>query len=243
MHPKLLSDVSADENFFGKSVSISGDTAIVGATVDYDNGEKTGSAYIFYRDYGGTDNWGQVKKLHANNAAAYDDFGFRVSISGDTAIVGAVGDDDGLGAAYIFSRNHGGTDNWGQVKKITAPNRMDDDEFGESVSISGATAFVGACAYFADSDNGSVYIFSQNQGGVNNWGLVEKLTASDGEDDDYFGGSMSISEGAAIVGASGDDDNGNNSGSAYIYVLEVLPGEATLITPSGTITEGNPKYT
>ena len=83
---------------------------------------NSGSAYIFYRDQGGADNWGQVKKLTASDGAANDYFGFSVSISGDTAIVGAYGDDDNgvnSGSAYIFSRDQGGADNWGEVKKLT----------------------------------------------------------------------------------------------------------------------------
>ena len=218
---KLLASDGAAEDSFGINVSISGDTAIVGAYGDDDNGDESGSAYIFSRDQGGTDNWGEVKKLLAGDGAADDYFGISVSISGDTAIVGAVWDDDNgdeSGSAYIFSRDQGGSDNWGEVKKLTAGDGTASDEFGRSVSISGDTAIVGADQ---DNDNGlnsgSAYIFSCNQGGADNWGEVKKLTAGDGAANDEFGYSVSISEDTAIVGAHYDDDNGSYSGSAYIY--------------------------
>jgi hypothetical protein len=218
---KLLPGDGAGSDHFGGSVSISGDTAIVAANGDDDNGSGSGSAYIFSRDQGGADNWGQVKKLLPGDGAADDYFGHSVSISGDTAIVGAYGDDDngsGSGSAYIFTRDQGGADNWGQVKKLLPGDGAAGVWFGASVSISGDTAIVGARW---DDDNGSssgsAYIFSHDQGGADNWGEVKKLLASDGAAGDEFGYSVSISGDTAIVGAMWDDDNGNNSGSAYVY--------------------------
>jgi hypothetical protein len=99
---KLLAGDGSSNDYFGYSVSISGDSAIVGAYGSY-----YGSAYIFSRNHGGTDNWGEVKKLLASDGVS-SVFGYSVSISADTAIVGAWSDDDNgesSGAAYIFSRN------------------------------------------------------------------------------------------------------------------------------------------
>ena len=143
---KLLASDGAAEAKFGQSVSISGDTAIVGAPWDDYNGTDSGSAYIFSRNQGGTNNWGQVKKLLASDGADYDWFGRSVSISGDRAIVGAHGNDDpgDSGSAYIFSRNLGGTNNWGELKKLTAGDGGFHHWFGRSVSISGNLAIVGA---------------------------------------------------------------------------------------------------
>jgi FG-GAP repeat len=218
---KLTASDGAEGENFGSSVSISGDTAIVGAKYDDDKGSESGSAYIFSRNHGGTDNWGEVKKLTASDGAAIDHFGISVSINEDTAIVGAEWDDDkgiSSGSAYIFSRNHGGTDNWGEVKKLTASDGAAKDFFGISVSISGDTTIVGA---YGDDDkggnSGSAYIFSRNQGGVNNWGLVRELTAADGAASDHFGISVSISGDTSIVGARYDDDKGDMSGSANIF--------------------------
>jgi len=223
---KLLADDGAAGDHFGLSVSISGDTATVGAYGDDDNGDDSGSAYIFSRNQGGADNWGQVKKLTAGDGAAGDTFGLSVSISGDTATVGAYGDDGYSGSAYIFSRDQGGAVNWGQVQKLTAGDGAAGDYFGRSVSISGDTAIVGA---YGDDDNGdrsgSAYSFSRDQGGTDNWGEVKKLTAGDGAAYDNFGYSVSISGDTAIVGALWDGDNGDASGSAYIFSVPAFGDE------------------
>ena len=218
---KLTASDAATNDRFGVSVSISGNYAIVGAYQNDDNGSNSGSAYIYQKDQGGTDNWGEVKKLNASDAASPDRFGYSVSISGDYAIVGAYQNSDNgsnSGSAYNYQKDQGGTDNWGEVKKLTASDAAAEDEFGRSVSISGDYAIISA---YAKSDNGSfsgsAYIYQKDQGGTDNWGEVKKLNASDAAAFDYFGWSVSISGDYAIVGADGNDDNGSNSGSAYIY--------------------------
>ena len=98
---KLTASDPAAAKQFGRSVSISGDTAVVGSPFDDDAGESSGSAYVFVRS--GTTWMGE--KITASDAAAEDLFGRSVSISGDTAIIGAVGDDDEAefsGAAYVY---------------------------------------------------------------------------------------------------------------------------------------------
>ena len=144
---KLLASDGAADDRFGESVAVSGDTAVVGALLDDDNGSESGSAYVFRRDAGGVDNWGQVKKLLASDGAPVDRFGKSVAVSGDTVVVGAALDDDngsGSGSAYLFQRDAGGVDNWGQVKKLLASDGASPDQFGESVAVSGDTALVGA---------------------------------------------------------------------------------------------------
>jgi PKD repeat protein len=104
---KLTASDAAAFDVFGRSVGIAGDTAIVGAFGDDDKGSAAGAAYVFGRNQGGTDTWGEVAKLTASDAAAFDVFGRSVGIAGDTAIVGAEGEDDkgsGAGAAYVFTR-------------------------------------------------------------------------------------------------------------------------------------------
>jgi len=205
---------------FGSSVSISRDglTVIVGHPANNDNGTNSGSAYIFKYANG---EWSQTKLL-ANDIAADDQFGSSVSISDDglTAIVGAWFDDYDVngyvnsGAAYIFNYANG---TWSQTK-LLADYPTQYDYFGSSVSISGdgLTAIVGA--YFDDdqgSASGSAFIFKYDNGA---WSLT-KLLASDGTTSDRFGDSVSISRDGltAIVGATQNDDNGTDSGSAYIY--------------------------
>jgi hypothetical protein len=220
---------------FGTSVSISGEYVVVGARYDDEKGIQSGSAYIFYRNQGGTNNWGLVKEITASETKAFDEFGRSVFISGDLIIVGAYK----AGSAYIFYRNQGGTDSWGELKKLTASDGVSSDYFGYSVSISGDYAIVGApMADNAGSDYGSSYVFYRNQGGTNAWGQSAKLTASSGASGDYFGNSVSISGNNVMVTAPRNYPfpmEGDATGSVYffersgetwnqIYKLSILDG-------------------
>ncbi len=214
------SDGAAGDNF-GRSVAVSGDIVVVGANADDTSGANSGSAYVFYRNHGGTDNWGQVQKLTASDAASSDEFGISVAVSGDTVAVGAFLDASpatNAGSAYVFYRNQGGVDNWGQVMKLTASDQAAADSFGYALTLSGEIAVVGA--YSADNagvNSGSAYVFYRDQGGLDNWGHVKELRASDGAAFDEFGIVVAISGEVAVVGAWGDDDAGSNSGSAYVF--------------------------
>ena len=206
---KLTASDGAASDSFGWSVSISGGYAIIGAFDDDDNGIDSGSAYIFEKSGNG---WNQVAKLTASDGAASDSFGYSVSISGGYAIIGARYDDEKKGCAYIFNKSG---NSWNQVAKLTASDGAPLNWFGSSVSISGDDAIVSAL-YDDDKGtiSGSAYIFEKNG---NSWNQVTKLTASDGAAYDFFGSSVSISGGYAIVGARYDDDKGSSSGSAYIF--------------------------
>ena len=227
---KLLASDAQDGDFFGFSVAVSGDTAVVGADFEDAGGLQAGAAYIFQRDQGGTENWGQVTKLLAADAQAGDIFGISVAISGDTAVVGAPGQDAGgsdAGAAYIFQRDQGGADNWGQVTKLLASDAVANQQFGR-VAISGDTAVVGARA--------AAYVFQRNQGGADNWGEVKKLTASDAQAGDRFGQSVAISGDTAVVGAPREDAGGTDAGAAYVFQRDQGGagnwGEVTKLTAS-----------
>jgi len=205
---KLTASDGAVGDYFGYSVSVSGDYAVVGARDD-DNGSGSGSAYVFVRS-GAT--WTQQQKLAATDGAASDYFGWSVSIAGDYAIVGAYGNDDkgsNSGSAYVFVRS-GMT--WTQQQKFMASDGAAGDHFGFFVSISGDYAVVGAPG--AGSNQGSVYVFVRSE---MTWTQQQKLTATDGAASDYFGWSVSVSGDYAVVGAR-DDDNGSGSGSAYVFV-------------------------
>jgi hypothetical protein len=214
---KFTSSDGGAFDFFGYSISLSGDTLAVGAySDDIGANSEQGSTYIFSRNQGGTNNWGEVKKLTASDGTVGDYFGRSISLSGDNLAVGADSDNVGAnpqqGSAYIFSRNQGGANNWGEVKKLTTSDGTAGDQFGYSVSLSGETLSVGARNDYIGPNvlQGSAYVFSRNQGGTNNWGEVKKLTASDGAEADYFGWSVSLSGDSLAVGAYAD-------GSAYIF--------------------------
>jgi hypothetical protein len=207
---KLTASDGDVNDYFGWSVSISGDIAIVGAPEKNDKGTYSGSAYIFKRD--GT-SWSQQAKLLASDGAAYDFFSWSVSISGDYAIVGAYSGDGIVadsGSAYIFKREDA---NWVQQQKLLASDGAAGDVFGCSVSLSGDYTIVGAHQYNSGGA-GKSYIFKRDG---ESWVQQAKLTASDGTAYDFFGNSVSINGDYAIVGVCNDDDKGTESGSAYIF--------------------------
>ncbi len=227
---KLTASDAQDWDYFGWSVGVDGETVIVGAYQASATAYGQGAAYLFGRDVGGADNWGQVIELTASDPQDYDYFGEAVALSGDTAIVGAIYEDGAgganadRGAAYVFERDRGGADNWGQVKKLTASDPQDGDYFGCSVAVSGDTAIVGAYSEDgtggANANRGAAYVFDRNQGGANNWGEVKKLSASDADDADHFGGSVALSGDTAIVGAQWEDGAGGalaDRGAAYAF--------------------------
>lgn len=194
------SDGSAND-MFGFDVTIDGDNIVVGA---HAKSAFTGNVYVFNRNHGGINNWGQVKKLSASDAVVFKGFGLKVSLSGSTLIVGANDHFDYVtsppyfvpirpGGAYIFEQNNGGTDNWGQVKKITASDGVNGDDFGY-VDIRGDYAVVGASG--TNNSKGAAYLFFRNQGGLNNWGQIKKLTPSVGT----TGGIPSYGLGVSIYG-------------------------------------------
>ena len=105
----LASDLEAGDRL-GGSVSVSGDTAVVGACCEDAEGDDAGAAYVYEQDDGGAGNWGEMRKLTASHAEAGDLFGSSVAVSGDTVVVGAYQEDaegDGAGAAYVFDLKAG----------------------------------------------------------------------------------------------------------------------------------------
>ena len=214
---QLTAADGAANNYFGDSVAISGDTAVVGAPYHVVGANANqGSAYVFVRS-GAI--WSQQQQLTAADGAAGDVFGWSVAISGDTVVVGAAYDNVGAngnqGSAYVFVRS--GT-SWSQQAQLTAADGATSDIFGWSVAISGNTVAVGAPGndVGANADQGSAYVFVRS-GAI--WSQQQQLTAVDGAAGDYFGDSVAISGDTAVVGAPYDDVGATiNQGSAYVFV-------------------------
>ncbi|MBN2553081.1 MAG: hypothetical protein JXB06_09940 [Spirochaetales bacterium] len=167
----------SDSTEFGGPVALDGDVLVVAQSGD-DIGanENQGSAHVFYRNQGGADNWGQVRKLISADGAAFDCFGVSVAVHSDTIVVGAHGVDafySGQGAAYVFYRNQGGADNWGQAKRLTASDGAQSDFFGWSVDVEADIVAVGA------SQSPCAYVFERDRGGPDYWGEAKRLTAAD----------------------------------------------------------------
>lgn len=225
---------------FGQSVSLSGDTLVVGA---YEEGSaatgvggdqasnaapSSGAVYVFVRN--GT-TWSQQAYLKASNTNAGDQFGCVVALSGDTLVAGARyedgagGDQDSnsasaSGAAYVFVRS--GT-TWSQQAYLKAANGLADDYFGSSLALSGDTLAVGAPD---QADSGAVYVFARSG---TTWSQQSYLKASNAERFDSFGTSLALSgdtlavgayDGSAATGVGGDESNNaaTNSGAVYVFV-------------------------
>ncbi len=211
---KLLAGDGAPDDFFGYSVALSGDTALIGAFKDDDGvmGVDAGSAYVFTRA-GNT--WRQQAKLTAIDGAANDTFGGNVALSGDTAVIGAIRDDDkgdNSGSAYVFIRSGSA---WSQQAKLTAADTAAGDAFGQSIALSGDTVVVGA-PHDDDKgdDSGSVYVFTR---AGTAWSQQAKLTAADGAEGDVFGIDVALSGDTILVGADLNDEKALNAGAVYVY--------------------------
>ena len=200
-------ELTASDGFasssFGNSVSVSGDTAVIGAP----NANGDGTAYVFVRT-GGV--WSQQQELTASDGAADDFFGISVSLSGDTAVIGA-SKNGPHGVAYVFVRS--GTA-WTQQQELTALDGAADDDFGYSVSVSGNTAVIGAHykTINSNANQGAAYVFVRS--GVV-WTQQQELTASDGASGDQFGLSVSVSGDTAVIGAWAKNFT---QGAAYVFV-------------------------
>ena len=213
---KLTASDGVIEDLFGYSVSVSGNTAVIGAYLDNDKGISSGSAYMFLKD-DSTGNWNETAKFTASDGVAGDNFGWSVSIYENTAIIGARATFTGFGSAYIFEKDEL-TGFWNETAILTASDGFTSDLFGHSVSVSGNIAIVGA--YLSDS----AYVFEKDVA-TGDWNEMAKLTASDGVGGDNFGWSLSISGNIAIVGSYlHDGDKGTNSGSAYVFERDDLTG-------------------
>ena len=156
---KLNASDGATEDIFGRSVSLSGDRALVGAFLDDDLGDASGSVYVYERQ--GDGSWLEVAKLNASDGEANNLFGSSVSLSGDRAIIGANLEDEiaeDSGASYVFERQGDGS--WLEVAKLVASDGRESAEFGSSVSLAQDRAMVGAPGH------SSIYIFKRHADGV-----------------------------------------------------------------------------
>ncbi len=203
---KLIASDGGTYDHFGRSVAVSGDTVVVGALWDDDNGTDTGSAYIYRFD--GTA-WIETK-LTANDGTSYDYFGASVAADGDSVVVGAYGDNTRTGSGYIY-RFDGST--WNETKLIASDGTA-GDYFGASVAVSGDTIVVGAYLESVHGiDSGSAYIYR-----FDGTAWVEtKFYGSDLSWDDHFGVSVAADVDKVVVGSHNDFEYGSRSGSAYIY--------------------------
>ncbi|MCB0501215.1 MAG: hypothetical protein KDD32_00920, partial [Bacteroidetes bacterium] len=206
---KLTASDGVDQDFFGVNVDISGDIAVIGAYYDDNLGANSGSAYVFEHD---GSNWVETDILYGSDIESNDWSGRSVAVSGNMIAVGTPNDDDAAnnaGAVYIFQKTNG---SWTETQKIVPPGAPNLALFGYGVSIAGDWMIVGA--YYEQTGTGAAYIYKWDG---TEWAFDQKILASDGATQDYFGFEVDIADDVAIVGAYLNDDDGSGSGSAYIF--------------------------
>jgi len=218
----VAGDGQAD--FFGVSIAISGDTALVGGTTAH---HHTGAAYVFVH---GARGWTQQARLVAADGVALDNFGFSVALDGNTAVVGApnrgpdgVRSFHGNGGAYVFTRT--GT-TWTQQALLTrTTDSSSSDFFGFSVGLSGPTALIGIPG---DSlSRGAVFEFTRT---ATTWTQRAQFTGSTSQEGDQFGWSIAFAGHTAVIGAP---SQANTPGAAYVFTQTAtgLPQQAILRAP------------
>ena len=209
---KFTAPDAAGNDLFGANVALNGNYALISSYGDDDNGSNSGSAYLFDITSGDF-----LRKFTAPDAAPDDRFSVSIALNEDTALIGSSLDDDNgsnSGSAYLFDLTSGEL-----LQKIIAPDGNDRDNFGRDVALSDNYALISSDR---DDDNGSnsgsAYLFDLTSGE-----LLQKFIAPDGASSDIFGWSVALDGDLALIGAHLDDDNGNNSGSVYLFAREEIP--------------------
>lgn len=213
---ELSASDGAGGDAFGQSVTIAGDTIVVGAPDHTVSSNTTqGTAYVF-TESGGT--WSQTDELTASDGAAGDKFGSSVALFDTTAIIGAidhtVGTNSDQGVAYVFT---GSGSAWTQAAELTASDGAANDQFGDAVAISGTTAVIGAAkhAVSGNADQGAAYVFSESGSA---WAQTTELTATGGASGDEFGSSVAISGSTIVVGAPAKTVSSHaDQGAVYVF--------------------------
>jgi hypothetical protein len=206
---QLVASDGALDDKLGYSVSLAGDRALVGAP---SNDASRGAALVFVRS---GSSWTEEQELVASDGALDDKLGYSVSLAGDRALVGAYWDDSFRGSAYVFARSDS---SWTEEQKLVASDGADGHRFGDSVSLAGDRALIGA--YANDDARGAAYVFVRSG---SSWTEEQRLVASDGAYNDLFGWSVSLSGERALVGAHYDD---NLRGAAYVFSPPLPNGDA-----------------
>ena len=220
-------------NYFGSDVALSSGTLVIGEQggdhhVNVDN--PAGNAFI-YSGSGGS--WSQTAELTPSDGTDGDGFGFSVSLSGSTIVVGApfqtVSGNGSAGDAYVFSLSNG---SWTQTAELTASDSRARAEFGFSTAISGSTVVVGAPCDDAlcGTVTGAAYVFKSSGG---SWPQTTELTGSDAGYGDSFGFAVLVSQTNIIVGAPDEPfrPNLDRFGAAYVFSLLAVQPEGSPVGP------------
>jgi hypothetical protein len=230
---KLVSSNGDFFNFFGYSIALQGQAALIGAPdIDTNGIEDQGAVYAFAEN-GGV--WTETQILINDDGAANDNFGYAVAMSGTTAIIGAnfarIDGNAEQGSAYVFE-NAGGT--WTQQQKLVSSDSGPGHDFGSAVTFDGDTAAIGAPGF------GTAYVFTNEAGA---WTETQRLTT--GAAGDGFGFSTLLHGSTLLVGAAASNVGGNTmQGKGYFYtnapdtspVLDLSPASLAFDVEAGAST-------
>ncbi len=213
---KLLASDGSNSSWFGFSISLHNNRAMIAANHDNQMGTNAGAVYAF--NYV-ADTWQEGQKLLASDGDTLDQFGQSVSLSGDRLLVGAFYhdvNDEPIGAAYVFEFDTN-SNTWLETQKLLSPAAESDGYFGFSVSLSGDRALIGAHQENGgEGVSGLAYLYDFDG---SNWSLTQHLTGDTLGSGGRFGISVGLLGNRAFVGASREAYNGFNSGSAYVFDL------------------------
>lgn len=203
---------------FGEAIAAERDLLVVGSPGEGSQnlqgsiGSESGSVYVFARDTGGPEAWGEMAKLLPSNPASSKRFGFAVAISGNTIIASQANE------VHIFERIED-TNTWGESKILTGSAVNASRSYGASLAIHGDRLAVSDPQFeTASSPPGVVYLYERNHGGPGNWGEVARLSSPIGENNDGFGRSISIDGERLVIGSPRDSgQTSGKPGAAYLF--------------------------
>ncbi len=244
---RLTAPVQGYHDYFGTAVDLYDDLAAVGASEDDDQGDASGSAFVFLRTpVGEAGAWSLEAQVNASDAATGDRFGSSVAIDNGWLLVGAPQEDrdyDNQGAAYSFARaaKSGGGYTWSQTAKLYVSTSANNDRYGTSVALEGDLAVIGAPYFDAtDTDIGAAYAY-QRTSSAGAWTLKARLLASDRAYHDYLGWAVAVADDEVIAGAFGDDREANDLGAGYAYdLLHYLLPQVSITATDNRADEAGP---
>lgn len=196
---------------FGATVALSGDVLVVGAPYDDSIAKFCGAVYVYSKNQGGTDKWGEVVKIQPSNPSNTRQFGSKVSLSGNLIAV-SESNLANPGIINLYDRDKGGLNNWGLFKSF-----ISDIGDGSYLTNPVIQNNVIAIARTINERSVGVNVYTQNMGGISNWGLAARLISEDYTIGDNFGSSISIDVDKIVIGANQRSEYGWLSGAAYIF--------------------------
>lgn len=230
---------------YGRNVALSDNTLVIAAPgMDYGALEEIGTLYIYYRDQAGSDQWGQVTYLeayHIENA----NLGHSLALDGGTLVAGSH-ESDHEEIMYVFHRNEGGTDAWGEVATLRPSQAHLNDFYGRSAAIYGDEILVGASWQNLEGFYrvGCVYRYGRHHGGMDVWGEMEMIVPANSQGGEEFGTALDLTAETIAIGAPYDHTAGPYVGAVYANrtpadsadLSVIKGGMPDTVDPAGTVT-------